>query len=182
MAPRLALALALILAASTAAPILARQQQPAPVEPTPGGLSPGELQRLFDALTLVQAQDALSLADDKYGQFATRLKTLQETRRRNQQGRMRILQELGRLAGDREQRGGGDDATIRERLKALAEHEQRAGEDLRNAYAALDQVLDLRQQARFRVFEERMERRKFELLMRAQGKRANQPRRRTDPR
>jgi hypothetical protein len=107
------------------------------------------------------------------------LKALQETRRRNQQARMRILQDLGRLAGDRVQRGG-DDATIRERLKALADHEQRAAEDLRKAYAALDEVLDLRQQARFRVFEERMERRKFELLMRAQ--RRNQPRGRTEPR
>jgi hypothetical protein len=32
---------------------------------------------------------------------------------------------------------------------------------------ALNQVLDVRQQARFRVFEEQMERRKMELLMRA---------------
>lgn len=186
MARRLALALvlisALVFAGSAASPILA-QQQPPPVERAPGGLSPGELQRLFDALTLMQAQDALNLADDKYGQFATRLKALQETRRRNQQGRMRILQELGRLAGDREQRGGGDDAAIRERLKALADQEQRGGEELRHAYAALDEVLDLRQQARFRVFEERMERRKFELLMRAQqGNRRNPPRLRTDPR
>ena len=39
---------------------------------------------------------------------------------------------------------------------------------------AVDQVLDLRQQARFRVFEEQMERRKVELLLRA--RQANRPR------
>ena len=38
--------------------------------------------------------------------------------------------------------------------------------------AAIDQVLDLRQQARFRVFEEQMDRRKLELVMRA--RQANQ--------
>lgn len=182
MALRMAFILALIIAGSIVSPILARQQQPTPVEPPSGRLSPGELQRLFDALTLVQAQDALNLADDKYGQFATRLKALQETRRRNQQARMRILQDLARLAGNREQRGDGDDATIHERLRALVDHDQRAGDDLRRAYAALDEVLDPRQQARFRVFEERMERRKFELLMRAQGNRRNPPRIKSDPR
>ena len=38
---------------------------------------------------------------------------------------------------------------------------------MRKAYNALDEVLDVRQQARFRVFEEQIERRKIELLMRA---------------
>ena len=38
---------------------------------------------------------------------------------------------------------------------------------MRKAYNALDEVLDIRQQARFRVFEEQIERRKIELLMRA---------------
>ena len=34
-------------------------------------------------------------------------------------------------------------------------------------YDALDEVLDARQQARFRIFEERLEARKLDLLMRA---------------
>jgi len=46
---------------------------------------------------------------------------------------------------------------------------------LRKGYSSVDEVLDLRQQARFRVFEERIERRKLELLMRArQQNRPNQ--------
>ena len=35
------------------------------------------------------------------------------------------------------------------------------------AYEAINQVLDIRQQAKFRVFEENMERRKLELVTRA---------------
>ena len=39
---------------------------------------------------------------------------------------------------------------------------------MRQAYDALDEVLDVRQQARFRIFEEKIERRKLDLLVRAQ--------------
>ena len=46
-------------------------------------------------------------------------------------------------------------------------HQTMVGEWKRQAMEGLNQVLDLRQQARFRVFEEQMERRKVELLMRA---------------
>ena len=38
---------------------------------------------------------------------------------------------------------------------------------MRKAYNTLDEVLDVRQQARFRVFEEQIERKKLELLLRA---------------
>ena len=41
---------------------------------------------------------------------------------------------------------------------------------------SIDEVLDVRQRLRFRVFEEQMERRKFDLLMRArQANRARNP-------
>ena len=56
---------------------------------------------------------------------------------------------------------------IRDRLKALRDHDDRAAVELRRAYDALDEVLDVRQQARFRMFEEMIERRKLDLLMRA---------------
>jgi hypothetical protein len=45
---------------------------------------------------------------------------------------------------------------------------------VKKAYDAIDQVLDVRQQAKFRVFEELMERRKLELVTRA--RQANRPR------
>jgi hypothetical protein len=69
---------------------------------------------------------------------------------------------------------------LRARIKALDEHDSRASEELRRAYAAMDEVLDPRQQARFRLFEERMERQKLELLMRARNRaaRPNSPPRR----
>jgi RNA-splicing ligase RtcB len=96
------------------------------------------------------------------------LKKLQETRRANHQGRQRILQELRRLAGPQAaQAAQGDDNAIRQQIKALRDHEERTVAEVRKAYEALDEVLDAKQQARFRLFEERLELRKMDLLMRA---------------
>ncbi len=68
-----------------------------------------------------------------------------------------------------------DDAAIRERLTALQELESRGAAENRKAYTELDALLDPRQQARFRVFEEQIERRKLELMLRArQNARQNQ--------
>ena len=140
----------------------------------PDGLGPAQILNMLDAWAIVQAQDTLQLADSQYGEFVARLKRLQQTRRRGHQGRNAILQELRRLAGP--QAAQIDEAAVRDRLKALAEHDERVAGELRKAYAELDQVLDTRQQARFRLFEEMLERRKIDLLKRAQDGAARQRR------
>jgi hypothetical protein len=129
------------------------------------GLSPAEVVNMLDAYALVQAQDTLRLGDQQYGEFVARLKRLQQVRRRNLQQRATILQELRRLAGN--QGGEADETAIRDRLKALGEHDDRAAREIRQAYQSLDEVLDPRQQARFRLLEEQLERRKIDLLQRA---------------
>jgi hypothetical protein len=60
-----------------------------------------------------------------------------------------------------------DEGMLRDALKQLQEIDSRGEADARKAYEAIDQILDLRQQAKFRVFEEQMERRKLELVTRA---------------
>src|SRR5262245_3742091 len=141
----------------------------------PGGdaLSANELVNMLDAYALVQAQQALTLNDTQYMQFVTRLKRLQETRRRNQRDRNQIVRELNNLAGPQASTPVDENA-IRDRLRALRAHDERAAADLRKAYETLDEVLDVRQQARFRIFEEMIERRKLDLLVRAR-ERANRP-------
>ena len=135
-----------------------------------GGVSPGEVQRMFDAYALMQAQEQLKITDEQFGQFLARYKALQDVRRRTLQERTRIVTELRRILNGNMQ---GDDGMIRDRLKSLDEIEGRLAADLRKAYEAIDQILDIRQQAKFRVFEENMERRKLELVTRA--RQANRP-------
>ena len=151
-------------------PVTAAQAPGAPQERgrgggTGSGLSPVEVINMLDAYALVQAENALDLKDGQYGEFVSRLKRLQETRRRNLVARNRMVQELRRLTAP--QAKITDEGTLRERLKALKDHDERAAQELARAHAAVDEVLDVRQQARFRVFEETLERRKIDLLMRA---------------
>ena len=139
-----------------------------PVAPERDGIvSPAEVQRMFDAYALVQAQDQLKLSDSQFPQFLARFKALQEIRRRSQAERGRIVQELVRLS----RQDQADEEGMKDRLKELKGLEARSAADIRNAYDAVDQVLNVRQQARFRILEEQMERRKIELVTRARQNR-----------
>lgn len=181
----LALCLALVFAAGSTC--LARAQTPTPGAPpaetdpsrVPAErLPPEEVVRLFDAYAVVQAQDALQLDTEQYGTFVSHYRALLETRRRHQLARWRLLMELNRLTrGPRATRI--DEAAVREKLRALEEHDAQGATAIRDALATLEQGLTVVQRARFRVFEEQMERRKLELLSRARmprGRRMAPPR------
>ena len=151
-------------AAPSPAPVRARQGQGrgrADAEAPPISLI--ELQRLFDAYFIIQAQDALKIDDAKFTDILPRLKALQDVRRRHDQERRQAVGALAKLTAPA---AVIDEAQVRDKLRALQELESRAAADLRKAYDAIDQGLDVRQQARFRVFEQNMERRKFQLMLR----------------
>jgi len=131
-----------------------------------------ELQRLFDAYTVMQAQEALQLDDAQFGQFLPKLKALQQTRRSNEQTRSQLVGELARMTAP--SAATVDEAAVRDRLRALQELESRSAAELRRAYDSIDQQLDVRRQARFRVFEQNMERRKLQLMLRARRGAAGQ--------
>ncbi len=143
----------------------ARQAQGrAAAAPQADRLDIAELQRLFDAYTVMQAQEALQLDDEQFGRFLPKLKALQDTRRRGEQARNRLVADLGRLTAAS---AAVDESAVRARLRDLQELESRTSADLRRAYDTLDALLDVRRQARFRVFEQNMERRKLQLMLRA---------------
>ena len=141
----------------------ARAQGRAGVPPENAAVSPVELQRLFDAYSLVQAQEFLKIGDEQYAKFLPRFKSLLDTRRQTLQQRTRVLNVMRRLLMDAQP----DEGMLRDAIKQLQDIDTRGEADARRAYDAIDQVLDLKQQAKFRVFEEMMERRKLELVTRA---------------
>ena len=136
-----------------------------------GGIAPAELQELMDAMVVMRAERELQLSDDQFPQFLTRLKGLQAIRRRAENQRNRALMELRRLVQAVNADGAGagrpDEGQIRERLKALDDAEAQAITEIRQARTTLEQVLNVRQQARFRLMEEQIERRKLELFARS---------------
>jgi len=147
-----------------------RSNRPVPADSLPP-VTTGELVNMLDTYAIVKAQDELTLNDTQYGQFVTRLKRLQDVRRRNQRERNQILQDLRKLSGPQATLPIDENA-LRERLRALREHDDRAAAEMRKAYETLDEVLDVRQQARFCAFEETIERRKLDLMLRARERAA----------
>lgn len=133
-------------------------------------VTPGQLQELFETYVMMQAQRQLRLTDQQLPQFILRLRALQAARRRAAGQRQRIVQDLRQLTRDDKV----DETQVRERLKALDDLDTKSAAEIKDAQASLDQILDVRQQAHFRMLEEQMERNKIELMMRAR-QRANPP-------
>ncbi len=133
--------------------------------PPEGGSTPAELQQLLDAMLVVQAERELQLSDEQLPQFLRRLTVLQAARRRAANQRNRALMELRQLiqASD----GKPDETQLGERLKTLDEVDVQSAAEARQARLSLDQILDVRQRARFRLLEEQIERRKLELFARS---------------
>ncbi len=142
---------------------VAHAQARAGVPPDAAAATPAELQRLFDAYSIVQAQEFLKIGDEQYARFLPRFKALLDTRRQTLQQRTRVLNVVRRLLMDAQP----DEGMLKDALKQLREIDTRGEADARRAYDAIDQVLDLKQQAKFRIFEEQMERRKLEMVTRA---------------
>jgi hypothetical protein len=149
-----------------------RQEGPRNPEGLPG-IAPAEIQRMLDGYELMQAQQTLQLDDEQFPRFLPKLRALQDARRRAQMQRIRLIQELRRMT---QSRSTLDEARIKDSLKTLDDLDAQSAVEIRQAREALDQVLDLYQQARFRLFEAMMEQRKVELVMRArQANRQNRP-------
>ena len=87
------------------------------------GVTPAEIQRMFDAYALVQAQDQLQLSDEQYARFLVRFKALQDIRRRSLQEHTRLVADLRRLLA---RQGQPDEAQLKDRMQALQDVDSRA--------------------------------------------------------
>jgi hypothetical protein len=120
-----------------------------------------DVQDMLDVLVLKQAQQALDLTDDQYVAFFKKMTELQRLRTQHRNQRQRLIAELNRLT----QAGANtDDDTLMARTKAIDDLETGMIQKERDAQGAVDQALTPRQRARFRVFEENMEKQKLRLL------------------
>jgi hypothetical protein len=122
-----------------------------------------QVEQYFDQVVLFQARTRLELTDAQFLRFGAALRQLQDARRMQQRRRAEMLRQLDDLLTTPET----DDAAVTTRLKDLDDLSVESAKRVQEAYAAIDGVLTLKQRARFRVFEEMMERRKLDLLARA---------------
>ena len=132
-------------------------------------ISPAEVRKMFDSYAMMQAQEQLKISNDQFPKFLMQYKALLELRRTSTQERTKMLQELRKQSADTQI----SDAQLKDRLKALRDLEDRTHNDVKKAYDEIDKLLDARQQARFRVFEQQMEQRMLQLVARA--RQSNRP-------
>ena len=151
-----------------------------------GGLRPGgpageanpqniqAVQSLVDGWAIVEARKRLELSDEQYAGFVAKFTNLQNARRRHMMARQRLLRELNAAAfGATETRPA--DAVFTEKVKALDDLSQTATQELRQLALEVDNVLTPYQRARFRLFEEQVERQKLDLLSRSRQGRGAEP-------
>jgi Spy/CpxP family protein refolding chaperone len=141
------------------------EDQPALPRGGGAGLSDAQLQVLLDRWAIAQTERQLDLTDEQRPDFRLRLQRLHNLQRRQQQERLRLLQELQAVAA-----APGpiaDESAVAAKLKAFDNQAVQLAQQIRRAYAAIDEVLSVRQRVRFRIVEEQLERRKLELLMQA---------------
>jgi hypothetical protein len=129
-------------------------------------LNAAQVERMWDEYVLAQAQTALNLNDQQFSRFRNRLFQLQQLRRRLQRERNQKLREAQQTLNGR---GGApvDMTAVSTRLKEYDDLMVTSADQLRQAYVSIDEVLNVRQRVRFRVFEERMAQKKLELLAQA---------------
>jgi hypothetical protein len=132
-------------------------------EPVARG-SVAQVEQLFDRYVLGQARGALQLTADEMRVFGPRLQRLQTLRRRTARQRQQQLAEINTLT-----RGGApvDEAALAARLETLEASAREARQQIEEARRLVEESLTIEQRARFRVFEQRMERRKLELIAEA---------------
>lgn len=123
-------------------------------------MTPQQLQSYIDAFAVVEAERQLQLSAEQYGAFVPRLRRIQDLRRRHAMERRRMLDELNGLLNSESPR----EEAITEKVRTIDEAAPRAAAELRKAYEEIDALLTPAQQARLRLMDERIERRKIELL------------------
>lgn len=126
-----------------------------------------EAERIFDRYMLGQARLVLQLTPDQMVRFAQRFERLQALQRMRQRQRQRRLNELSALG--RPGAAAMDDAAVGRLLEALDADLAEADRRVHDARAQLDEILTVRQRARYRTFEARMEREKLVLINRARA-------------
>jgi hypothetical protein len=137
---------------------------PGRIELPPAGATVAEVEQLFDRFEIAEARKALQLNPTQFMAFRPRLQQLQKVRRQSQRERQRLVAELDQLT----RRGGGpDDYVLSAKLKAVDDQAAQSARLVRDAYDQVESTLSIPQRVRFKVFEQRMEQRKLELIAQA---------------
>src|SRR5262249_2648150 len=134
-----------------------RGQRPGGPPPVNANVALRDVQNMMNNMALVDAQTFLQLSDAQWVAFVPKMRELQKIRMQHQERRLMLIQQLRRNTAPG---AAVDETTLAANVKDLDDLEAKMVTDERTALNGVDSVLTGYQRARFRVFEENIERRK----------------------
>ena len=140
------------------------------LQPQPGA-SRQEFESMMEAYIISKLQDSLSLTDEQYAGMVVAQKKLQETQRNYRRQRSEFLRQLRRIG-----RVDGADNELAGVLAGFDQLKREFQESEWTRYAAIDEILNVQQRARYRILEVEIQRRLQELVRRMS--RPDRPRKR----
>jgi hypothetical protein len=105
-------------------------------------------------------QESLNLTDQQFAEMVVAQKRVSEHRQSYRRTRSRTLQELRRLLGEPDV----PDDVIASQLALLDELQESFNATQREDYEAIDEILDLRQRAKYRLLEQEIQARFQEMV------------------
>jgi hypothetical protein len=133
------------------------QEEP---DPRPSG---EEVEGMIDAYILSKLQEAVVLSDEQFGRMVVAQKKMQDARRAYRRERNELLRQMRH----RLRREDAGEAELSPLLLRLDEMHQRFLEEERARYRDVDAILDVRQRARYRIFEGEVQKRLRELIQKS---------------
>ena len=154
---RLTLVLLSVLAIATGSTAQNRDRNPQP--------NRQEVEGMMEAYILSKLQDSLDLTDEQFGSMVVAQKKLSDTRREYRRDRMQVLRQM-RQTLQRDQAGESELQPLLSELDTLRDE---FASNEKSRYAAIDDILDIRQRARYRVLEVELQRRLGEMMRQVRG-------------
>jgi Spy/CpxP family protein refolding chaperone len=140
------------------------QRNPAAQGPVTVIQAENQVQKQWNLLVLGESRQFLNLGEEQFPRFFLKMQDLQAIRDRHQVQHRRLIGELQKLTMPANNDPPPDDATVTAKVNELDALELQFGQQEQQALAAVDAVLTPFQRARFRVFEENMEKQKLRML------------------
>lgn len=113
-----------------------------------------EVQQLIEAFYISRLQEELKLSDEQYAAVIPAVKNYLRTRQMGARQKHQVEIQLNRLLDS-----SAPDDQVQAKLKELDEVKRQNEQSLQGAMAAIDSKLDVRQQARFRQYQQHTDQR-----------------------
>ncbi len=126
-----------------------------------------DVEGMMEAYVISKLQESLDLSDEQFGNLVVAQKKLQDSRRDYRRERTGVLRKMRQTLRFEQ----AAEAELQPLLTQLDSLRDDFAVDEKHRYQAIDDILDIRQRARYRVLEVELQRRLTEMMRQVRGRR-----------